>query len=32
MAEIFFSGNKTAPETAEVIQNRVTIYLKEIEN
>lgn len=30
-AEIFFSGNKTAPEVAEVIQNRVTIYLKEIE-
>lgn len=31
-AEIFFSGNKTASEAAEVIQNRVTIYLKEIEN
>lgn len=30
-AEIFFLGNKTAPEVAEVIQNRVTIYLKEIE-
>ena len=28
-AELYFAGEKTAEEVAELIQNRVTIYLDE---